>query len=657
MHISALKIKGFRSFGSEITISVREKLTTFIGLNSSGKTAALDSLRKLFGHSVADREILREDFHIAYNEDTKVTQEKELFLEVRIHFDDYDSDAISQFFSEMVVDGSESDPYIRIRLEAVWKPSELYQEGDIESKLYFITVPERSTESEDSKRTFPNHLKSLIQIIYVPAIRKPSDQIKYASGSMLYRVLRKVKWDQDFKTKFEQEIEIINKLFKDLEAFNTIQDSITDFWGMFHRDKRYQLSELGFGKSDFQSILKKIDVSFSPTGTHRTFSVDELGEGYRSLFYLTLVCALLEVEEKLSEGSDEIGLSRPLLTLLAIEEPENHIAPQLLGRVTTILKTISERGNAQIFLSSHTPAIVKRISPESLCHFRIDKELQTDVNHIVLPEKSDEAYKFVKEAIHNYPEIYFAKLVVIGEGDSEEVIFNKLMDVKDIDFDDNVVTFAPLGHRFVNHIWKLLSTLHIPYVTLLDLDLEREGGGYGRIKYAITQLLEIGVKREKLLMTTTGILSEEKFKKMHSWKTTSATMEGWISMLKKYDVFFSYPLDIDFLMLEHYPEFYKKAIPENGGPRIPGKTNERETYKMKLRTAVKSTLKSEEATGENYNAEQKELMIWYNYHFLGRSKPSTHIEVLAGMNSKEVEANLPAVFKELFRRIKSLVKA
>ena len=35
--------------------------------------------------------------------------------------------------------------------------------------------------------------------------------------------------------------------------------------------------------------------------------------------------------------------------------------------------------------------------------------------------------------------------------------------------------------------------MEIPYITLLDLDLERDGGGWGRIAYALEQLQRKGV--------------------------------------------------------------------------------------------------------------------------------------------------------------------
>lgn len=660
MKISKLKIRGYKSFGfKEVVLSLDNKLTAFIGLNSAGKTTALEALKKMFGATLSDRELIRQDFHIAKDESPDSITERKLSIEVHLDFSEEEQEAIPHFFSEMVVDDEGKDPYLRIRLEATWEKSLRNPLGEIDMKTFFISVAEGEEENEDSKKVFPNHYRSLIQVLYVPAIRRPAEQLKYVSGSILHRVLQKIKWDEQFKEEFDENISVINEQFKNLPVFNTVQSSITDFWKKFHKDERYKESSLEFGGSDFNSILKKLEISFSPTGTHKAFGVDELGEGYRSLFYLTLVCSLLDVEEKLSNIEDDevIGQSSPLLTILAIEEPENHIAPQLLGRVTKILKTISEKENSQVVLSSHTSSIVKRVEPESILHFRITKEYYTEVNQIQLPEKTDEAYKYIKEAIHNYPEVYFARLVVIGEGDSEEVIFNRLMNVMDVDFDDNIITFAPLGHRFVNHIWKLLKTLNIPYITLLDLDRERDGGGWGRVKYALKQLLEIGVNREELLAIKTGLLSDANLNEMHTWDLKSGidSLNAWINRLKEFDIFYSSPLDLDFLMLAHYPNFYKSAIPKNGGPQIPDKVEKNEDFIKKLRTAIQATLKSENAIAETYSEEEKELMIWYNYHFLGRGKPTTHIQTLSSMTDDDLKNNMPPVFSEIFERISTIL--
>lgn len=120
------------------------------------------------------------------------------------------------------------------------------------------------------------------------------------------------------------------------------------------------------------------------------------------------------------------------------------------------------------------------------------------------------------------------------------------MEVYDKDFDDNIISFAPLGHRFVNHIWKLLSSIHVPYITLLDLDVGREGGGWGRVKYALQQLINIGKSKKKLLEVDGGeVLSDEAFEKMHTWGHTDNKLDslmGRVTFLKKYNIFLFFPI-------------------------------------------------------------------------------------------------------------------
>lgn len=655
MHISKINIKGFRCFNSDgASINIDKRLNAFIGLNSSGKTAALEALKKLFGITNAERSISKQDFHISPDEEGEIG-ERSLSIEVRLDFDESETDAIPHFFSSMVVDAEGENPYIRILMESIWTKNDLAEEGDIDIKLYFINTPESELNTDDSKHAYPKHLRGLIQAFYVPAIRRPSEQMRYISGSILYRVLSSTKFNDEFKENYSSKIDELNGLFQGIAEFSTIESTLSDIWSEFHKDERYKDVSLSFGTSEIESILQKLEVSFSPTEIDRPYKIDELGEGYRSLFYFTLVCTLLRIEEEI-EDEDRV---KPLLTILAIEEPENHIAPQLLGRVIKVLTSISQQDKAQVFLSSHTPAIIKRLDPESIFHFRIDDDYATEVNKINLPEGDEEAYKYVKEAVKNYPEIYFARLVFIGEGDSEHLIFNRLMEVYDKDFDDNIISFAPLGHRFVNHIWRLLSSLHIPYITLLDLDTGRDGGGWGRIKYALKQLIDIGIDRNDLLKLDNGkVLTDKELDEMHKWIYQDNKLDnlmGWVNFLKKYNIYYSAPLDLDFLMLEHYLNTYKKAIPKKGGPRIPDKNKDSENFATKVESAVAATLKSEEAKGETYTEEQKELMIWYNYHFLGRGKPVTHMNALSLMDDEEIKEDTPPVLIEIFDKIDKIL--
>ena len=213
---------------------------------------------------------------------------------------------------------------------------------------------------------------------------------------------------------------------------------------------RYSNPKINFNSSNLETILKRVDVTFSPTETSRGYRVEELGDGLRSLFYLSLVNTFLEIEEEIlksiKDGEGAIfTLIPPVLTIVAGEEPENHISPHLLGRVVENLNLISIKENSQTILTSHSPSIVKRIEPENIRYFRICKKNEcTKVKSIILPDKKKKAeqFKFVKEAVLAYPELYFANLVVLGEGDSEEIIIKKMIELKEESVDSSEISIV-----------------------------------------------------------------------------------------------------------------------------------------------------------------------------------------------------------------------
>lgn len=265
--------------------------------------------------------------------------------------------------------------------------------------------------------------------------------------------------------------------------------------------------------------------------------------------------------------------------------------------------------------------------------------------------------------------MYFSSLVVLGEGDSEEILIPKFLNLYMDDLDTVGISIVPLGGRHVNHFWKLLTHLNIPFITLLDLDTEREGGGWGRIKYAITQLIENGVEKSKLLTVKNGrVLSDEELNDMHTWQEYKF-IDGWIEMLERFDVYYSNPLDIDFLMIESFLNAYLKTLEKNEGPLIKindsdkqkriqeldeGEKNTKE-YQERIDSDVKRTLKKNGGNGDTYTDVQRELMIWYNYFFLNRGKPVTHLQALNYVSEDLLKANSPSVFINMADKIRKIL--
>jgi putative ATP-dependent endonuclease of the OLD family len=83
------------------------------------------------------------------------------------------------------------------------------------------------------------------------------------------------------------------------------------------------------------------------------------------------------------------------------------------------LRGFSRDCDAQVVVATHSPSVVRRVPAESIRHLRLDASRQTVVTTIQLPPESADAFKFVREAVEAFPELYFARLVVLGEGDSE----------------------------------------------------------------------------------------------------------------------------------------------------------------------------------------------------------------------------------------------
>lgn len=301
--------------------------------------------------------------------------------------------------------------------------------------------------------------------------------------------------------------------------------------------------------------------------------------------------------------------------------------------------------------------------------------MTSTVKSITLPakESSEDQYKYIKEAVRAYPELYFAKLVILGEGDSEEIIIPKYWEAKNGSLDVGGISVVPLGGRHVNHFWRLLNDLQIPHITLLDLDRERDGGGWERIKYALKQLIVNGVNKNELLKTDEGVMTDKELDEMSGWNIDDVkAMQSWIDFLENYNVFFSAPLDIDFMMLEQMEEKYKNILEATEGPRIDvvkdgsknriliqaieNEKNSYPEYEDRIKKDIRNTLKDEGGDGHTYSSDQHRLMVWYTYFFLNRGKPSTHIAMLSQLDDNILKNNTPPVLKRLIQTAEHLIK-
>ena len=681
MKLTKVIINNFRSFGESQIIELNNQ-TVLIGNNSSGKTTVLQALSKLFSDKQNDRIIKKSDFHLPKGS-RPGENTRNLFIETIFEFDELDgtpySPAIPSFFEHFTVSKDGAKPFLRIRLESSWEDDGTV-EGSIDTQFYYISSDEDTIRDEDKHRA-PRKDLDKIRVLYVPASRTPEKELGNASGSMLSRLVNSINWTEDEINEITDKIDELNNTFlSENGALNQINNEIQKSWELYHEDNRFSQAELIINSSEMAAALRQIALKFSPTTTEEAFTVSDLGDGLRSIFYFSLVDSILDIELEITKDREEnpdnprFKLIPPVLTILAIEEPENHIAPHHIGKLIKRFKQLGNNDNSQVILTSHSPAIVKRIDPEDLKYLRIennDRVLQTIVSDIQLPLAIDESYKYIKGAIQAYPELYFAKLVVLGEGDSEELLLPKFFDLLGKEVDSSQISIVPLGGRHVNYFWKLLNALRIPHITLLDFDNERYGGGWGRIKYISQHLYELNTEFQEWFNTQRLDFNEIGSRGCES--IGAQRLINWFNKLEEFNVYFSSPLDIDFLMLQHYKDNYLNTLSPIEGPVVSYNDSDGSSKKVKLsdldcldrlqlegfnkrkEEAIRATLKDKSGPGDSFTEEEKELMIWYQYFFLGRGKPTTHMQFLSSISDDELTRNLPPVFEKMVKRAEELL--
>lgn len=669
MRLTKIIIEGFRSFGEKQAITFGD-LTTFIGENSSGKTAALSAIGKIFGQRQADRQLTRSDFHLPVGKKPEDVEELQMSIEAIFEFDELgeadSNDIVGVFYDYLTINGPTETPIVRIRLSAKWSKS-ANADGSIDSEIMFIGCGEGASETKENHIPARRQVLDSIRMIYVPAIRNPKAELKPNSGTIMSGLIGSVNWSEDRKDTINEKISEISNTVLEEPGTKAIDASLHHAWHELDGDDRYKNARLIFGGGNFESVVNHPAVAFSPTPEEREYEVDELGDGLRSLFYFSMVKGLVELEEEIRIGDNGIEecfeTVLPVHTILAVEEPENHIAPHLLGKLLAELKEIGERQHCQAIVTSHSPAIVGRVNPRDIRHFRMTREMKSTIcKPLTLPvNENADTYKYIRESLAVYPEVLFAKAVVLGEGSSEEIVLPRVIKAMYMQADSAGVSVVPLGGRHVNHFWRLLNDLQIPYVTLLDLDLERFGGGWGRIKYAASMLEEF--KQNETFDWPGGITKDSiEFQNLGKRSNDDPELDEWIEYLETKSVFFSNPLDLDFAMLCSFPHEYittlgsdaiKKWNDTMGSPK---EEEQEEHEKEALEYVLHSGKYGSGGEGITYTEDQKSLMPYYKKLFLGnRGKPSTHLMALIEINDEDFKSQMPEVLKRLTQTVHDFI--
>lgn len=645
MFVESVTLENFQCFGPRTEIRLDRGLTTFIGSNGSGKTAACQALLRLFGVSKQDRDVRVDDFHVPVDEPDRPAA-RNLRIEVVLAFPELGevqgddakerrTRSVPEFFQRMAATDDGAELKVRIVLEASWEDDSTIDGTVSDTRRVVTTFAEEY--GEDDWAPFGAAERSRIQMIYIPASRDGAREV----GTFLRgRLWRAAQWSAGIQELVNGSSATLADEFVKEPVVDAVETALTRRWQELHNAESCAEPSFRLLDDDFQELVRRSELVFWPSHGARPRPARLLSDGQRSLLHLALTATILDVESQVAGGqhADAFALDAsrlPNLTMIAVEEPENSLSPFFLSRIVAQLHDLGGNTASQAILSSHSASVMSRIDPEAVRYFRLDSEAATaSVREITLPEDGTEAGMFLREAVHAYPELYFAKFVVLGEGDTEQLVIPRVARALGVDLDPSFVAVVPLGGRHTNHMWRLLNDLDIPHATLLDYDFGKEGAGAGRLRDACKRLADNGID------PFTGL---ERYAGLEDIQNTQdpTDLRHVVEHLRQFGVFFVGPLDLDYAMLTKFPSAYKDLEEGERGPQSADGV-----------TSVFGT-RDEPLLEYWRDAERAERLRWFRYLFLSRSKPSSHLRALGRLSDDALRADAPQDIIALVRHIQA----
>ena len=403
--IDKVRIKNFRSL-KDVEVNL-QPVTLLVGANNAGKTTFLRALNIVFG--VNKTQITRDDLFIDKDSNQP---ENAIIIDIRIipindkgkRVNEFDSQWTSIFGSDSKSDDIGEFFSFRTRIDFL-------NEGDrYESNQYFLTDWRSPNPSEDDKLT--SSVFKAVLLYFIDAQRDLIDDTRLRTS---YFGKLATQLDKDYK---KEDLDEMTSLVQDLNDKAVEKSTVL-------RHLKTKLSELnqttqttgeGVSISPFpkkiRDLHKGMKVDYQDSGSD-TFSMEYHGMGTRSWASILSFGAFSSWESDIKAAKSE-----QYFPILALEEPEAHLHPNAQRTLYRQLKSMS----GQKIISTHSPYIAGQAELEELRHFyKIGDE--AEITQIDLRLLREEDYPKVRHYLESSKgEILFSNIVVMCEGDTEEVL-------------------------------------------------------------------------------------------------------------------------------------------------------------------------------------------------------------------------------------------
>ncbi len=481
MYIAEIQIENFRLFGSAdsaFVLALNPGLTALIGENDAGKTAVIDALRLVLG--TRDQDMLRID-PIDFHQDAP-GRERANQIVIRLTFRGLttaDRGAFSEFLTYETNDGT-----VETALIITW----VAKRNAKEESSRRVLAPEWRTGANGDGPLLDFGARSLLTATYLRPLRDAERAMRAGRGSRLSQILQHTKEIRDTGTRFDRHAgapidpktlsvlglgDYASHLFGESEGIKQTRKRLNeDYLAPLSFANDLLLARIGVAGAQEDSLrlrqlLEKLELTL--TASADAESAHGRGLGSNNLLFMACELLLLAAE---SDG----------FPLLLIEEPEAHLHPQRQLRLMSFLqeqarKERSDGQRIQIIVTTHSPNLASNLHLDNLALIKGGHAFSLCQGKTKL---SPSDYRFLERFLDvTKANLFFARAVLIVEGDAENILLPAIAKLLDRDFHQHGVSVVNVGGVGLGRYARIFmredpakdGIINIPVACVTDMDV------------------------------------------------------------------------------------------------------------------------------------------------------------------------------------------
>jgi putative ATP-dependent endonuclease of the OLD family len=490
MYISDLRIKGFRTFKQETILRFHEGVNVIIGHNNAGKTTVIKALELLF--SEKRKRLTIDDFNKNITiEDLMKAPPKIVISAILTESDkeeDYSDDLVTvsiwlikiaspykaQITYEFFLPDKELDDYINDmkkidsdNINDYWNEIQYTYLRKYVSKIYVGNPEYKNIIDWENIKKF--------DFQFLTAIRDVERDLFTGHNTLLKEV---IDFFMDYEIKIDSNIDESEKKRKIREKkirfSKDAQVLIKTLQERMEKGKGHMLRYVQNTGAGFDNLQPSLDGTILDTELYSALKLiveNETGIklpavnnglGYNNLIYISLLLAKMQKDA----SGEYLGSNAKVFSILAIEEPEAHLHPNMQYKFLKFLKQNNETEVRQIFITSHSPNITAAVDLDDLIILYKEKdEISVSYPGKVFSNSDEDikSKKYVQRFIDvTKADIFFARNIILVEGLAEQLLIPEFARSIEEDLTDSHTSVINIGGRYFEHFLKLFDTSKNP---------------------------------------------------------------------------------------------------------------------------------------------------------------------------------------------------